>query len=61
MQTGGFGHLVRSFGLTLDYVRSFHIVLADGTDRTVYRPEDDTERGLFWAVCGGGPDELGGY
>eukprot|EP00039_Didymoeca_costata_P023473 m.7245 g.7245 ORF g.7245 m.7245 type:complete len:990 (+) comp3674_c0_seq1:206-3175(+) len=28
-QSGGFGHMIRSFGLTLDYVRSFKAILAD--------------------------------
>ena len=38
-QTGGFGHILHSFGLCLDYIQKFDIVLADGTSRTVERPE----------------------
>lgn len=61
-QTGGFGHLLRSFGLALDYVKAFTIVLADGTVRTVQRPagapatEDDE---LFWGVLGGNAGSFG--
>jgi FAD/FMN-containing dehydrogenase len=61
-QTGGFGHLLRGFGLTLDYVRAFTIVLADGSVRTVQRPAgapatDDDE--LFWGVLGGNAGSFG--
>ena len=38
LQTGGFGHLIRSFGLGLDYVNAFDIILADGSLKTVTRP-----------------------
>ncbi len=61
-QTGGFGHLLRAFGLTLDYVTTFTIVLADGSVKTVQRPagapvtEDDE---LFWGVLGGNAGSFG--
>lgn len=61
-QTGGFGHLLRAFGLTLDYVTAFTIVLADGSVKTVQRPaaapvtEDDE---LFWGVLGGNAGSFG--
>ncbi|MEM7112179.1 MAG: FAD-binding protein [Chloroflexota bacterium] len=67
-QTGGYGHLLRSFGLALDYVQSFKIVLADGTIKTVVRaaseepnldnPNDDNDK-LFWAVLGGNAGSFG--
>ena len=61
-QTGGFGHLLRGFGLTLDYVTAFTIILADGSVRTVQRPAgapttDDEE--LFWGVLGGNAGSFG--
>jgi FAD/FMN-containing dehydrogenase len=61
-QTGGFGHLLRGYGLALDYVIAFTIVLADGTVRTVQRPAgvpatDDGE--LFWGVLGGNAGSFG--
>ncbi|MBA4191767.1 MAG: hypothetical protein C0467_27625 [Planctomycetaceae bacterium] len=61
-QTGGFGHLLRAFGLTLDYVKAFTIILADGSVRTLQRPagapvtEDDE---LFWGVLGGNAGSFG--
>jgi FAD/FMN-containing dehydrogenase len=61
-QTGGFGHLLRGFGLALDHVIAFTIVLADGTVRTVQRPagavvtDDDL---LFWGVLGGNAGSFG--
>ncbi|QEL19184.1 FAD-binding protein [Limnoglobus roseus] len=61
-QTGGFGHLLRSFGLTLDYVTELTIVLSDGSVRTVQRPAGapttDDEK-LFWGVLGGNAGSFG--
>lgn len=37
-QTGGYGPFLRSFGITLDYVQAFDIVLASGELRRVRRP-----------------------
>ncbi len=61
-QTGGFGHLRRGFGLELDYVIAFTIVLADGAVRTIQRPAgapttEDEE--LFWGVLGGNAGSFG--
>lgn len=61
-QTGGFGHLIRGFGLALDWVVAMTIVLADGTERTISRPAgppatDDEE--LFWGVLGGNAGSFG--
>lgn len=61
-QTGGFGHLIRGFGLALDWVMAMTIVLADGSERTVQRPagapvtDDDF---LFWGVLGGNAGSFG--
>lgn len=48
---GGFGLLGRKYGLAIDHVKRFRIVLPDGTaaDAT---PDRHTE--LFWALKGGG-------
>jgi FAD/FMN-containing dehydrogenase len=46
---GGMGLAGRAYGLTLDRVRSFDVVTADGRRRRV-EGEDD----LFWALRGGG-------
>ncbi|MEV5518113.1 FAD-binding oxidoreductase [Streptomyces flaveolus] len=48
---GGFGFVMRTFGLSCDSVRSMEIVTADGTVRTASREE---EPDLFWAARGGG-------
>jgi FAD/FMN-containing dehydrogenase len=61
-QTGGFGHLLRAFGLMLDHVAAFTIVLANGSVKTVQRPTgapatDDDE--LFWGVLGGNAGSFG--
>ncbi len=67
-QTGGYGHLVRGFGLALDYVAAFEIVLADGTVRTVQRPDPNTpattakrkaDEELYWGVLGGNAGSFG--
>lgn len=47
---GGFGPLVRSHGLTTDWVRGFRVVLADGS---VVDTGADSEPDLFWALRGG--------
>jgi FAD/FMN-containing dehydrogenase len=36
-QTGGYGHIQHSFGLGIDYVQAFDIILADGTSKQVVR------------------------
>lgn len=47
---GGFGPLVRSHGLTADWVRGFRVVLADGS---VVEANAGSEPDLFWALRGG--------
>ena len=37
-QTGGYGYFIRSFGLFIDHIQAFDIVLADGSLRRVTRP-----------------------
>jgi FAD/FMN-containing dehydrogenase len=54
VQTGGYGHLLRSFGLALDHVKSFDMVLSNGTLKTFSRGDL-----LYWAVLGGGPGSFG--
>jgi FAD/FMN-containing dehydrogenase len=68
-QTGGYGHLVRNFGLALDYVEALDIVLAmDEKLRTVTRPAPDSlpsseeeklDREIFWGVLGGNAGSFG--
>lgn len=67
-QTGGFGHIIHSFGLCLDYIQKFDIVLADGSSRTVERPdptfvpqspEDHLRIELFRGVLGGNAGSFG--
>ncbi len=65
-QTGGYGHLKRSFGLAADYVQAFDIILADGSLKTVTRPkvlpETDEERlnqEIFRGVLGGNAGSFG--
>jgi FAD/FMN-containing dehydrogenase len=48
---GGFGHLTRKYGLTIDNLLSADIVLADGSFLTA---SADQNKDLFWAVRGGG-------
>lgn len=63
-QTGGYGHLVRNFGLALDYVEELDIVLADGTLHTVKRPAPGSspanpDEQIFWGVLGGNAGSFG--
>ena len=48
---GGYGHLAREFGLTIDNLVEVEIVTADGAVRTA---NDHEHEELFWAVRGGG-------
>jgi hypothetical protein len=48
---GGLGHLMRSYGLACDNLRSVEIVTADGERRIA---SAESEPDLFWAVRGGG-------
>jgi FAD/FMN-containing dehydrogenase len=48
---GGFGYLMRRFGLACDNLRSVDIVTADGELRTAGPSENED---LFWGVRGGG-------
>lgn len=48
---GGFGRLMRRYGLTADSLRSATVVLADGR---VVRCAADRRADLFWALRGGG-------
>ena len=66
LQTGGWGHLLHSFGLGLDYVHAFDIILADGTFKTVTRPTAEPQTTaekqnleLFRGVLGGNAGSFG--
>ncbi|CAM9397721.1 unnamed protein product [Ectocarpus sp. 4 AP-2014] len=68
VQTGGFGHLLRSYGLALDHVNSFEIVLhLNGrvSNHTIKRPskkvdeKSSIEDRIYWGVLGGGPGSFG--
>ena len=48
---GGFGHLTRGYGLTIDNLLAVDIVLADG-ERVRASADENAE--LFWAIRGGG-------
>ena len=48
---GGYGHLRRTYGLSLDSLLSVEIVTADGQVRTASATENPD---LFWAVRGAG-------
>ncbi|WP_203137327.1 LLM class flavin-dependent oxidoreductase [Microbacterium sp. JZ31] len=49
--TGGIGFLGRKFGLTIDRVRAFDLVTADGR---MVRASDDEHPDLFWGLRGAG-------
>lgn len=42
-QTGGYGYFMRSFGLFIDHIMAFEIVLADGTHKKVTRPDPNAK------------------
>ena len=48
---GGFGRLMRRYGVTADSLRAATVVLADGS---VVRCSEDNRADLFWALRGGG-------
>jgi hypothetical protein len=48
---GGLGHLMRTYGLTVDNLRAVDLVTADGERRRV---DADHEPDLFWGLRGGG-------
>jgi FAD/FMN-containing dehydrogenase len=48
---GGFGRLMRRYGVTSDSLRAATVVLADGS---VARCSEDHRADLFWALRGGG-------
>eukprot|EP00040_Diaphanoeca_grandis_P027913 m.159919 g.159919 ORF g.159919 m.159919 type:complete len:534 (+) comp31163_c0_seq1:900-2501(+) len=64
-QTGGYGHILRSYGLLVDHVRGFEIVLADGRVLDVEKPQgrpdlvNSENDMLYWSVLGGCPGGFG--
>lgn len=64
-QSGGYGHTLRSYGLLVDYVRSFRIVLADSSYIQVYRPnvsatgKHEHNDDIYYGVLGGSPGSFG--
>lgn len=59
-QTGGWSVISRTYGVMIDYMLRFDIILADGSKRTVRRDSDDPlDQDLWFAVLGGSPGNLG--
>ncbi|KDR72759.1 hypothetical protein GALMADRAFT_126419 [Galerina marginata CBS 339.88] len=54
VQTGGYGHLIRSFGLFSDHVKAVRIITANGQIQWVRRGVA-AEKELFFALLGGSP------
>ncbi|CAM9729384.1 unnamed protein product [Chrysoparadoxa australica] len=72
VQSGGYGHLLRSYGLALDRCKAFEVVTAiDGKveTRLIERPsgpvtpsainEDNVNDLIYWGIMGGGPGSFG--
>ncbi|KAK6204021.1 hypothetical protein LQW54_008594 [Pestalotiopsis sp. IQ-011] len=53
MLGGGFWHFSSAFGTVADNVKTFEVVLADGTITNATQTENSD---LFWALKGGGPN-----
>lgn len=59
-QTGGFSVITPTFGVMIDHLLRFDIILADGTKRTVTPDSPDkTDQDLWFAVLGGSPGNFG--
>jgi hypothetical protein len=58
VQTGGYGHLIRSFGLFSDHVQAVRIITADGQVQWVERGVA-SDKELFYAILGGSPGNFG--
>ncbi len=56
VQTGGYGQLIRSFGLLGDHVVSLELVDHDGNFKEITKATDPE---LFYAILGGSPGNLG--
>lgn len=58
MTTGGFGYLMRAYGLSLDNITEVEMVLADGRIMTLNeesKHKSQEEQDLWWAVRGAAP------
>ncbi|KAK3836330.1 MAG: hypothetical protein JOS17DRAFT_771863 [Linnemannia elongata] len=58
VQTGGYGQLIRSFGLLADYVQKVRIITADGQARWVERGRAQ-DKDILYAILGGSPGNFG--
>ncbi|KAJ7626110.1 hypothetical protein FB45DRAFT_836351 [Roridomyces roridus] len=56
VQTGGYGQLIRAFGLLGDHIRALEIIDCDGRERTITQRSDPE---MFFAWLGGSPGNLG--
>ncbi|ORZ14968.1 hypothetical protein BCR41DRAFT_337030 [Lobosporangium transversale] len=58
LQTGGYGQLIRSFGLLADHVQKVRIITADGNPRWVVRGVE-ADKDLLYGILGGSPGNFG--
>ncbi|KAF9582478.1 hypothetical protein BGW38_000157 [Lunasporangiospora selenospora] len=58
VQSGGYGQLIRSFGLLADHVLKVRIITADGQARWVDR-SIPADKPLLYAILGGSPGNFG--